>query len=65
MLIDLNKIWEKTKELIWSIVKIPFQVWHDLPIYVHWIAGGILIFIAILILILVIKYRDKWKYTGY
>ena len=63
MVLDLNKLLETTKKIVWEVLQIPFEIWYRVPLYIKIPIYIILIIVVIFIIVLLWKNRDGWKYV--
>lgn len=58
------KLWlDKSIEIFYKIVSIPFRYWNRLPMWIHWLMLVLIILIAIACAVLLYKFKDRWKYV--
>ena len=58
--VDFDKIFAVIKKVLYSLLKIPYEFFYSLPV---WVRVGIFIFLIILSsIIYYILYKYRWKY---
>ena len=63
--VDPQAIFETIKEGVWKAVKVPFELFVQLPKEAKYAMLGFVIFIGAVILIGLIKSRSEWRYVNH
>lgn len=62
---DIGEIANMIWQTIVRIVTIPVSMWNNAPAWIKYGLLGILVFFAILILIVLIRFRNEWRIREY
>lgn len=62
---DFSELWDIFMATLLRIIKFPFQQWANSPVYFKWIIYVSIIMLGLLIVGLVIRYRNEWRSRFY
>lgn len=58
----IQEVWRQFLSIFWQIISLPFKIYLSLPEPIQWALVFLYFLFGFIILALVIKYRNEWRY---